>query len=44
MSGKFDASLWTNIVPDPGESSFLPHGIAGIFPAIPFAIWFYLAI
>jgi ethanolamine permease len=44
VSGKFDASLWTNIPPDPGESSFLPHGIGGIFPAIPFAIWFYLAI
>jgi ethanolamine permease len=43
-SGKFDASLWTNIKPDPGASSFLPHGIGGIFPAIPFAIWFYLAI
>ena len=27
-----------------GQSSFLPHGIAGIFPALPFAIWFYLAI
>jgi ethanolamine permease len=44
VSGKFDASLWTNIPPDPGQSSFLPHGLAGIFPAIPFAIWFYLAI
>jgi ethanolamine permease len=44
VSGKFDASLWTNIPPDEGASSFLPHGIAGIFPAIPFAIWFYLAI
>jgi ethanolamine permease len=44
VSGKFDASLWTNIKPDPGRSSFLPHGITGIFPAIPFAIWFYLAI
>jgi ethanolamine permease len=44
VSGKFDASLWTNIKPDPGRSSFLPHGIGGIFPAIPFAIWFYLAI
>ncbi len=43
-SGKFNASLLTNIVPDPGDSSFLPKGIAGIFPAIPFAIWFYLAI
>ena len=44
MSGKFDTSLWTNIIPDEGASSFLPHGISGIFPAIPFAIWFFLAI
>ena len=44
FSGKFDASLLTNIPPDEGQSSFLPHGIAGIFPALPFAIWFYLAI
>ena len=44
VSGKFDPGLWTNIEPDAGGSSFLPHGIAGIFPAIPFAIWFYLAI
>jgi ethanolamine permease len=44
LSGKFDSSLLTNIPPDEGGSSFLPHGIAGIFPAIPFAIWFYLAI
>jgi ethanolamine permease len=44
VSGKFDASLWTNIRPDAGQSSFLPHGLGGIFPAIPFAIWFYLAI
>jgi ethanolamine permease len=44
VSGKFDASLLFNIKPDPGQTSFLPHGIGGIFPAIPFAIWFYLAI
>jgi ethanolamine permease len=44
VSGKFKIDLWTNIPPDPGESSFLPHGIGGIFPAIPFAIWFFLAI
>ena len=43
-SGKFDASLLTNSKPDPGQSGFLPHGLGGIFPAIPFAIWFYLAI
>ena len=44
VSGKFNPSLLVNIEPQPGESSFLPFGIAGIFPAIPFAIWFYLAI
>jgi ethanolamine permease len=44
VSGDFDTSLWTNIPPDAGASTFLPHGISGIFPAIPFAIWFFLAI
>ncbi len=44
VSGKFDTSLLTNIVPDVGKTSFLPKGISGIFPAIPFAIWFFLAI
>jgi ethanolamine permease len=40
----FDASLLTNIVADEGGTSFLPFGVAGIFAALPFAIWFYLAI
>ncbi|MGH2640902.1 MAG: ethanolamine permease [Actinomycetota bacterium] len=47
---KFDASLLFNI-PDGGGDSlpngggpFLPFGIGGIFKALPFAIWFYLAI
>jgi ethanolamine permease len=44
VSGKFDSSLWTNIPPDAGGTTFLPHGWGGIFPAIPFAIWFFLAI
>src|SRR5437762_3507681 len=44
VSGKMDLSLLFNIKPDAGQSSFLPHRLAGIFPAIPFAIWFYLAI
>ena len=44
FTGSFDASLLTNIPPEDGASSFLPKGIAGIFPALPFAIWFYLAI
>jgi ethanolamine permease len=44
VSRSFDASLLTNIPPEEGGTSFLPKGIAGIFPALPFAIWFYLAI
>jgi ethanolamine permease len=54
VSGKFDAGLWFNIPKDwNGETSsllaegggpFLPLGISGIFKALPFAIWFYLAI
>ncbi|HLF59717.1 MAG TPA: ethanolamine permease [Acidimicrobiia bacterium] len=40
----FDAAKLTNIVPDAGGTSFLPFGIPGIFAALPFAIWFYLAI
>jgi ethanolamine permease len=44
VSGKFDVHLLTNIAPEAGGSKFLPHGLSGIFPAIPFAIWFYLAI
>src|SRR3954463_15839017 len=42
----FDGSLLTNIPPEGGwlSSSFLPKGLLGIFPALPFAIWFYLAI
>jgi len=44
VTRSFDGSLLTNIPPEEGGSSFLPKGIAGIFPALPFAIWFYLAI
>src|ERR1700752_1796711 len=44
FSGKLDLSLLTNIPPQEGQTSFLPFGLAGIFPAIPFVIWFYLAI
>ncbi|MGH6953479.1 MAG: amino acid permease, partial [Alphaproteobacteria bacterium] len=33
-----------NIEPLEGESYFLPKGWLGIFYALPFAIWFYLAI
>jgi ethanolamine permease len=49
VSGKFDPSLWFNIAEGGGEAPagdgpFLPFGIGGIFKALPFAIWFYLAI
>jgi ethanolamine permease len=55
VSGEFDASLWFNIPKDwdaettsqllaNGSGPFLPFGISGIFKALPFAIWFYLAI
>lgn len=33
-----------NIKPEPGGSRFLPKGWMGIAAALPFAIWFYLAI
>jgi ethanolamine permease len=33
-----------NIPPESGGSRWLPKGIGGIFAALPFAIWFYLAI
>jgi ethanolamine permease len=41
---EFDAANLTNIVAEEGGTSFLPFGVAGIFAALPFAIWFYLAI
>jgi ethanolamine permease len=54
VAGKLDPSLWFNIpanwdgsvanlLPN-GGGPFLPLGISGIFKALPFAIWFYLAI
>ncbi|GGK48216.1 ethanolamine permease [Nocardia camponoti] len=44
--GKFDVSNLTNIAPTDaaGASSFLPFGYLGIWAAIPFAIWFFLAV
>ncbi len=40
----FSWEMAMNIEPDPGHSRFLPRGILGIAWALPFAIWFYLAI
>ncbi|MFN2486070.1 MAG: amino acid permease [Acidimicrobiia bacterium] len=40
----FDASRLNDIAPAAGGTPFLPFGAAGIFAALPFAIWFYLGI
>ena len=45
--GHFDVANLTNIAVDAGaagSSKVLPHGYLGIWAAIPFAIWFFLAI
>jgi ethanolamine permease len=44
--GEFDLGNLTNIAPTnaAGASDFLPFGYIGIWAAIPFAIWFFLAI
>jgi ethanolamine permease len=45
--GQFDASNLTDIAVDQGAagaSAILPYGYLGIWAAIPFAIWFFLAI
>jgi len=44
FSGAFKPALLFNMPPDAGQSTMLPKGVFGIFAAIPFAIWFYLAI
>ena len=50
VSGEFNMDLWYNIPDGGGEAlaggggPFLPFGVSGIFKALPFAIWFYLAI
>ncbi len=47
MIPKFDTSNLFAIEPDPGRagsSDFLPFGYLGIWAAIPYAIWFFLAI
>ncbi|MEH3155863.1 MAG: ethanolamine permease [Gordonia paraffinivorans] len=44
--GQFDLGNLTDIVPTDaaGASEFLPFGYIGIWAAIPFAIWFFLAV
>lgn len=43
-SGAFNWERVFNIPADPGASAFLPKGWYGVFAALPFGIWFYLAI
>lgn len=42
--GDFDSANLNNIPPEGGNSDFLPFGGKGILFALPFAIWFFLAI
>jgi len=45
VSGVFQPELLFNVPADPGQSAnWLPKGWNGVFAAIPFAIWLYLAI
>lgn len=40
----FDMAMALNIPPEEGNSAWLPMGWNGVAAALPFAIWFYLAI
>lgn len=45
LAGVFRPELLFNIAANPGQSAtWLPKGWQGVFAAIPYAIWFYLAI
>jgi ethanolamine permease len=44
VSGRFDGSLLFNIAPEGNNPDWLPFGWAGVFKALPYAMWFYLAI
>ncbi len=47
LSGKVDTSLWLTVPPLPGvadASPVLPGGSRGILAAMPYAIWFFLAL
>ena len=44
LSGAFRWDYVLNVAPEPGHSRFLPMGWYGAFAALPYAVWFYLAI
>ena len=43
-SGSFSVDNLFNIVPEEGNSTFLPFGSIGLLYAMPFAVWFFLGI
>ena len=43
-SGLFSMDKLFDIVPDAGQTAFLPHGVLPILFALPFAMWFFLGI
>jgi ethanolamine permease len=43
-SGSVNWGSLFDIVPDPGQSVFLPHGVLPILFALPFAMWLFLGI
>lgn len=44
LTGTFNWRNVLNVTPVAGGNSFLPHGWYGVFTALPYAVWFYLAI
>ncbi len=44
FSGKFSVDNLNDIVPEAGNSTFLPFGAVVCLPLCPFAIWFFLGI
>jgi ethanolamine permease len=44
FNGSFDSARLFDIAADPGNGPWFPKGLSGIFVALPFAMWFYLAI
>ncbi|MDR2255788.1 MAG: amino acid permease [Arthrobacter sp.] len=44
FSGQFSVDRLWDIVPDAGQSAFLPHGVLPILFALPFAMWLFLGI
>ncbi|MFN7921447.1 MAG: amino acid permease [Bryobacteraceae bacterium] len=44
FTGAFRWEHALNVAAEPGASAFLPKGAFGVFAALPYAVWFYLAI